>query len=136
MWKAIELRVEGDEKMRQAKVALIKREFEAFSHIGNESLTETIERFYHLMTEMANYKIVNTANELVKRFTDGLPAKWCSYVEVLIETDKFDNLNIHEFIQKLQSKENDEQRRATRLPQPQNPNYIMVATRQSHKLDS
>ena len=75
MWKAIELRVEGDEKMRQVKVALIKREFEALSHIGNESLSEMIKLFYHLMTKMENYKIVNTANELVKRFADGLLAK-------------------------------------------------------------
>ena len=33
MWTSIELRIEGDLKMRQAKLALIKREFEAFCHI-------------------------------------------------------------------------------------------------------
>ena len=70
------------------------------------------------MTEMHNYGLTNTTADLVKRFVDALPTKWSSYVEVLIETDKFDNLNIHNFVQKLQSKENDEKRRVIRLPIP------------------
>ncbi|MFS7950355.1 hypothetical protein Hanom_Chr07g00582211 [Helianthus anomalus] len=79
-----------------------------------------ITRFYHLISEMYAYGVLSTQQDLVNRFADALPPKWSSFIELLKHTGNLDTLNIYEFIQKLEHKNDEEIRKARRAPAPQN----------------
>src|SRR4030095_14426124 len=102
LWKALEDRNEGNDKLRKIKAQAIKKEFESFVYIGNESLDELITRFYHLLSEMDQYKISVPSSEIVTCLVDALPPKWNAFVLILKQTPGFEELTLHELIQKLQ----------------------------------
>ncbi|MFS7902274.1 hypothetical protein Hanom_Chr01g00009331 [Helianthus anomalus] len=77
-------------------------------------------RFYHLISEMCAYGVVSTQQDMVNRFADALPPKWSSFIELLKHTGTLDTVNIYEFIQKLEHKNDEEIRKAKRAPAPQN----------------
>ncbi|MFS7948153.1 putative transcription factor interactor and regulator CCHC(Zn) family [Helianthus anomalus] len=79
-----------------------------------------ITRFYHLISEMCAYGVVSSQQDLVNRFADALPPKWSSFIELLKHTGALDTVNIYEFIQKLEHKNDEEIRKAKRAPPPQN----------------
>ncbi|MFS7976233.1 hypothetical protein Hanom_Chr10g00890041 [Helianthus anomalus] len=79
-----------------------------------------ITRFYHLISEMCAYGVVSSQQDLVNRFADALPPKWSSFIELLKHTGALDTVNIYEFIQKLEHKNDEEIRKAKRAPAPQN----------------
>ncbi|KAJ0824052.1 hypothetical protein HanLR1_Chr00c0091g0708651 [Helianthus annuus] len=79
-----------------------------------------ITRFYHLISEMCAYGVVSTQQDMVSRFADALPPKWSSFIELLKHTGTLDQVNIYEFIQKLEHKNDEEIRKARRAPAPQN----------------
>ncbi|KAJ0894393.1 hypothetical protein HanPSC8_Chr09g0388571 [Helianthus annuus] len=61
-----------------------------------------------------------TSKDMVNRFADALPPKWSSFIELLKHTGTLDTVNIYEFIQKLEHKNDEEIRKAKRVPAPQN----------------
>ncbi|KAJ0431715.1 putative transcription factor interactor and regulator CCHC(Zn) family [Helianthus annuus] len=77
-------------------------------------------RFYHLISEMCAYGVAATQQDMVNRFADALPPKWSSFIELLKHTKALDEINIYEFIQKLEHKNDEEIRKARRAPAPQN----------------
>ncbi|KAM0030899.1 putative transcription factor interactor and regulator CCHC(Zn) family [Helianthus debilis subsp. tardiflorus] len=77
-------------------------------------------RFYHLISEMCAYGVLATQQDMVNRFADALPPKWSSFIELLKHTGTLDTINIYEFIQKLEHKNDEEIRKAKRVPAPQN----------------
>ncbi|KAJ0521072.1 hypothetical protein HanIR_Chr10g0466631 [Helianthus annuus] len=77
-------------------------------------------RFYHLISEMVAYGVVSTQQDMVNKFADALPPKWSSFIELLKHTGTLDTVNIYEFIQKLEHKNDEEIRKAKRAPVPQN----------------
>ncbi|MFS8022159.1 hypothetical protein Hanom_Chr16g01436221 [Helianthus anomalus] len=77
---------------------LLKKEFEAFMHIDNESL-----------------------GELAIRFEDALPTKWSGLLEILKHNEDLDRSSIYEFIQNLENKDAGEIIKAKRISIPHNP---------------
>ncbi|KAF5753698.1 putative RNA-directed DNA polymerase [Helianthus annuus] len=69
---------------------------------------------------MCAYGVVSTQQDMVNRFADALPPKWSSFIELLKHTGTLDTVNIYEFIQKLEHKNDEEIRKAKRAPAPQN----------------
>ncbi|KAM0034618.1 hypothetical protein Hdeb2414_s0015g00436961 [Helianthus debilis subsp. tardiflorus] len=61
-----------------------------------------------------------STRHMVNRFADALPPKWSSFIELLKHTGALDTINIYEFIQKLEHKNEEEIRKAKRAPVPQN----------------
>ncbi|KAJ0510673.1 putative transcription factor interactor and regulator CCHC(Zn) family [Helianthus annuus] len=120
LWDALVARGEGNAAARKSRHDLLKKEFESFQFLENETLNDMITRFYHLISEMCAYGVVATQQEMVSRFADALPPKWSSFIELLKHTGTLDQVNIYEFIQKLEHKNDEEIRKARRAPAPQN----------------
>ncbi|KAF5757965.1 hypothetical protein HanXRQr2_Chr16g0723931 [Helianthus annuus] len=120
LWDALVARGEGNAATRKTRHDLLKREFESFQFMENETLSDMTTRFYHLISEMYSYGVLATQQEMVARFADALPPKWSSFIELLKLTGTLDTLSIYEFIQKLEHKNDEEIRKAKRIPVPQN----------------
>ncbi|KAJ0913753.1 putative RNA-directed DNA polymerase [Helianthus annuus] len=120
LWDALVARGEGNAATRKSRHDLLKKEFESFQFLENETLNDMTTRFYHLISEMCAYGVVSTQQDMVNRFVDALPPKWSSFIELLKHTGTLDTVNIYEFIQKLEHKNDEEIRKAKRAPAPQN----------------
>ncbi|KAJ0860789.1 putative transcription factor interactor and regulator CCHC(Zn) family [Helianthus annuus] len=120
LWDALVARGEGNAATRKSRHDLLKKEFDAFQFLENETLNDMITRFYHLISEMCAYGVVATQQDMVNKFADALPPKWSSFIELLKHTGTLDTVNIYEFIQKLEHKNEEEIRKAKRAPVPQN----------------
>ncbi|KAJ0836902.1 putative RNA-directed DNA polymerase [Helianthus annuus] len=120
LWDALVARGEGNAAARKSRHDLLKKEFESFQFLENETLNDMTTRFYHLISEMCAYGVAATQQDMVNRFADALPPKWSSFIELLKHTKALDEINIYEFIQKLEHKNDEEIRKARRAPAPQN----------------
>src|ERR1044071_3056639 len=99
----------------------LRKEFQNFSYVGNETLKELIPQYCYLLTELSNYDIKIPMSELVDKFADALPPFWNQHIEVLKEKDAYQYWTINELIQKLENKELEEKRKARRSQSPENP---------------
>ncbi|KAJ0876425.1 putative transcription factor interactor and regulator CCHC(Zn) family [Helianthus annuus] len=120
LWDTLVARGEGNAATRKSRHDLLKKEFESFQFLENETLNDMTTRFYHLISEMCAYGVVSTQQDMVNKFADALPPKWSSFIELLKHTGTLDTVNIYEFIQKLEHKNDEEIRKAKRAPAPQN----------------
>ncbi|KAJ0448027.1 hypothetical protein HanRHA438_Chr17g0819711 [Helianthus annuus] len=120
LWDALVARGEGNAVTRKTRHDLLKKEFESFQFLENETLNDMTSRFYHLISEMYSYNVTATQQEMVARFADALPPKWSAFIELLKHTGTLATVNIYEFIQKLEHKNDEEIRKAKRILVPQN----------------
>ncbi|KAL9991721.1 putative transcription factor interactor and regulator CCHC(Zn) family [Helianthus debilis subsp. tardiflorus] len=120
LWDALVARGEGNAATRKSRHDLLKKEFDSFQFLENETLNDMTTRFYHLISEMCAYGVIATQQDMVNKFADALPPKWSSFIELLKHTGTLDTVNIYEFIQKLEHKNEEEIRKAKRAPVPQN----------------
>ncbi|KAI3815509.1 hypothetical protein L1987_15180 [Smallanthus sonchifolius] len=104
-WVALEQRHEGNASLKAINAKAIKKEFDNFMYIGNESLDDLFERFYHLMSELHAYEIKTTKEEKVQCMADALPPKWDSFLMALKQNNTLETIDINEFLQKLREQE-------------------------------
>ncbi|KAJ0444188.1 putative transcription factor interactor and regulator CCHC(Zn) family [Helianthus annuus] len=122
LWDALVVRGEGNAASRKTRHDLLKKEFESFRFLDNETLNDMTSRFYHLISEMCSYNVAATHQEMIARFADALPPKWSPFIELLKHTGAMDTANgtLYEFIQKLEHKNEEEIRKAKMIAPPQN----------------
>ena len=93
----------GNPEMIAGKQSLLRKEFEIFIPYKNESLTDLITCYCHLLSEMDEYCVSISESEKVLKLSDVLPDKWDSYIMVLKQTMNFDLLTVNDLIGKLQN---------------------------------
>ena len=111
----------GNEASRKLRHDLLKKEFDGFTCMERESLGDLTSRFYHLLTELNNFGVVVTLEEVVIKFADALPAQWNGFLEILKYNGTLDTTNINDFFQLLENKDQKEFRKAKKIPVQQNP---------------
>ncbi|KAJ0751980.1 hypothetical protein HanPI659440_Chr09g0319051 [Helianthus annuus] len=94
LWDALVARGEGNAATRKTRHDLLKKEFESFQFLDNETLNDMTSRFYHLISEMSSYNVNATHLEMVARFADALPPKWSPFIELLKHTGALDTANV------------------------------------------
>ncbi|KAI3811040.1 hypothetical protein L1987_20756 [Smallanthus sonchifolius] len=103
LWKAIQKRFEGNTNVKKSKRHLLRKLYECFKHLENESNDDLISRFYHLLTELKTYELKYLEEELVEKFLDALPLKFDMYATLLRENNKFYDMTIDTAIGKIQA---------------------------------
>ncbi|KAJ0462891.1 hypothetical protein HanHA300_Chr14g0509071 [Helianthus annuus] len=121
LWDALKARGQGNALSRKLRHDLLKKEFDDFMCMERESLGDMTSRFYHLLSEMGNFRVAVTPEEVVTESADALPALWNGFLEILKYNCTLATTNIHDFIQLLENKNQEEIRKAKRIPVPQNP---------------
>ncbi|XP_021991068.1 uncharacterized protein LOC110887807 [Helianthus annuus] len=121
LWDALKTIGLGNEASRKLRHDLLKKEFDGFTCMERESLGDLKIRFYHLLTELNSYGVVVTPKEVVIKFADALPAQWNGFLEILKYNGTLAATNINDFVQLLENKDQEEIRKAKRIPVQQNP---------------
>ncbi|MFS7913668.1 hypothetical protein Hanom_Chr02g00144371 [Helianthus anomalus] len=111
-------RGEGNSSTRKIRHDLLKKKFESFHFLENETLNDITTRYYHLMCEMYYFGVLASQQEMVARFADALLPKWSPFIELLKHTGK------------LEHKNDEEIRKAKRIPAPQNTEMYLAGFKQ------
>ncbi|KAM0038010.1 putative transcription factor interactor and regulator CCHC(Zn) family [Helianthus debilis subsp. tardiflorus] len=131
LWDGLKTRGVGNVATRQLRHDLLKKEFDGFACLDKESLGDMTSRFYHLLTELDNFGVATTQTEVVKKFVDALPPQWNSFLEILKYNGVMATVNINDFVQLLENKDQEETLKAKRVPVPQNPEMYYGTTSSS-----
>ncbi|KAI3732689.1 hypothetical protein L1987_63896 [Smallanthus sonchifolius] len=137
LWDALEQRHEGNASLKAINAKAIKKEFDNFMYIGNESLDDLFERFYHLMSELHAHEVKTTKEEKVQCMADALPPKWDSFLMILKQNNTLETIDINEFLQKLREQEVMNKWKLKRGVQAQDPSlYYSTSTQQNAPLQT
>ncbi|KAJ0808628.1 putative transcription factor interactor and regulator CCHC(Zn) family [Helianthus annuus] len=109
LWKKLEVKCLGSAEIVKNKKKLLRKEFDLFGCLKNESVCKIIERFGHLKLELARHGIIYSPDELVDKLFDSLPDEmdWQYYALMLKNTIKSEDLTVDLLIERLESHELD-----------------------------
>ncbi|KAF5803620.1 putative transcription factor interactor and regulator CCHC(Zn) family [Helianthus annuus] len=107
LWQKLENKCLGSTEIVKSKKKLLRKEFDMFGCIKNESVCKMIERFGHLKLELARHDIRYSDEELVDKLFDSLPDKmdWRYYALMLKNTIAPEKLKPDLVIERLESHE-------------------------------
>ncbi|KAJ0622011.1 putative transcription factor interactor and regulator CCHC(Zn) family [Helianthus annuus] len=107
LWDKLKNKCLGSAKIVKNKKKLLRKEFDLFGCLKNESVCKMIERFGHLKLELARHEIVNSQEELINKLFDSLPDEmdWQYYALMLKNTIKPAELTVDLLIERLESHE-------------------------------
>ncbi|KAI3802318.1 hypothetical protein L1987_30448 [Smallanthus sonchifolius] len=103
LWKALQKRFEGNSDIKKSKRDLLRKQYECFRFIENESLDDVISRFYHLQTELKSFELKYPEEEMVEKFLDALPPRYEMYTTLMRESSKFYEMTVDEAVGKIQA---------------------------------
>ena len=121
LWDALKARGQGNAASRKLRHDLLRKEFDGFMCMEKESLEDLTSRYYHLLSEMGNFGVVTTAEEVVTKFADALPVQWIGFLEILKYNGTLATTNIYDFVQLLENKIQEVIIKAKRVKEHQNP---------------
>ena len=101
LWDALEQRHDGNSALKEMNAKALKKDFDNFMYMGNESLDELITRFYHLLTELYTNGVMLSTKEKVQCLADALRPKWESFLMVAKQNRILATIDLNTFIQSL-----------------------------------
>ncbi|KAM0064520.1 putative transcription factor interactor and regulator CCHC(Zn) family [Helianthus debilis subsp. tardiflorus] len=107
LWEKLEKKCLGNKEIVKNKKKLLRKEFDMFGCLKNESVCKMIERFGHLKLELARHKITYSDEELVDKLFDSLPDEvdWRYYALMLKNTIAPEDLTLDVLNERLESHE-------------------------------
>ncbi|KAJ0840092.1 putative transcription factor interactor and regulator CCHC(Zn) family [Helianthus annuus] len=107
LWDKLRKKCIGNEEIVKNKKKLLKKEFDLFGCLKNESVCKMIERFGHLKLELVRHGIPISDEDIVDKLFDSLPddMDWRYYVLMLKNTIAPAALTPNLVIEKLESHE-------------------------------
>ncbi|KAJ0835360.1 putative transcription factor interactor and regulator CCHC(Zn) family [Helianthus annuus] len=107
LWQKLEKKCLGSTEIVKSKKKLLRKEFDMFGCLKNESVCKLIERFGHLKLELARHDIRYSDEELVDKLFDSLPDEmdWRYYALMLKNTIEPAKLTPDLVIERLESHE-------------------------------
>ncbi|KAI3813867.1 hypothetical protein L1987_18602 [Smallanthus sonchifolius] len=119
----------GNSDIKKSKRDLLRKQYECFRFLENESLDDLISRFYHLQTELKAFELRYPDEEMVEKFLDDLPPKFEMYTTLMRENPKLYELTVEEAIGKVQAHEmNLKRKESSGRPQIQDPSMYHGTT--------
>ncbi|KAJ0443352.1 hypothetical protein HanIR_Chr16g0819791 [Helianthus annuus] len=107
LWEKLIVKCVGSAEIVKNRKKLLRKEFDLFGCLKNESVSKMIERFGHLKMELARHGIVYTQEELVDKLFDSLPDEkdWQYFALMLKNTVEPTKLTVDLLIERLESHE-------------------------------
>ncbi|KAJ0766099.1 hypothetical protein HanPI659440_Chr08g0311581 [Helianthus annuus] len=107
LWEKLRVKCVGSAEIVKNKKKLLRKEFDLFGCLKNESVSKMIERFGHLKLELARHGIIYSQEELVDKLFDSLPDEkdWQYFALMLKNTIKTEDLTVDLLIERLESHE-------------------------------
>ncbi|KAJ0948479.1 putative transcription factor interactor and regulator CCHC(Zn) family [Helianthus annuus] len=106
IWTELEAKFLGSDDMLKNKKSLMKKEFDLFRGLRNESTKQIIERYCNLLKNMNRLSIKKDKDELIEKLADALPHdEWGTYLMMLKNKPGFNDLTLSDFIKQLEAQE-------------------------------
>ncbi|KAI3821782.1 hypothetical protein L1987_09354 [Smallanthus sonchifolius] len=105
LWVALCTRYEGSADIRESKRDLIKKQYEMFSSVPGEPMSELINRFSSIVSKLKVLGTEYPVLELNKKLLDSLPEEWNMYRIMIKKTEKLSDLSQQELFSILESYE-------------------------------
>ncbi|MFS7970797.1 putative transcription factor interactor and regulator CCHC(Zn) family [Helianthus anomalus] len=107
LWEKLKVKCVGTAEIIKNKKKLLKKEFDLFGCLKNESVPKMIEHFGHLKLELARHGDLYSQEELVDKLFDSLPDEmdWQYFALMIKNTIKSNELTVDLLIEKLESHE-------------------------------
>ncbi|KAI3828060.1 hypothetical protein L1987_02155 [Smallanthus sonchifolius] len=119
----------GNSDIKKSKRDLLRKQYECFRFLENESLDDLISRFYHLQTELKAFELRYLDEEMVENFLDALPPKFEMYTTLIRKNPKFYELTVEVAIGKVQAHDmNLRRKESSGRPQIQDPSMYHGTT--------
>ena len=109
LWDAMEMRYEGSSELKESKRDRLKKQYELFEYIKGENLSEQINRFTLLISELKCLNVDYKESDICKKLLGSLPYKWHVQVMIIKRTGGVGSMSLEELIGVLQSYEIDMQ---------------------------
>lgn len=104
LFEAMKKRFAGNEKYRKNKCDLIKKEFDAFTTLPNESFEDLIVRYSQLISELKRHGMELSRGEINEKLLSALPQRWDSKVDAMLEDEEqLDAMELEDLFNKLQN---------------------------------
>ncbi|KAJ0499661.1 putative transcription factor interactor and regulator CCHC(Zn) family [Helianthus annuus] len=106
-WNLIKVKCVGTAEIIKNKKKLLRKEFDLFGCLKNESVSKMIKRFGHLKLELARHGVIYSQEELVDKLFDSLPDEmdWQYFALMIKNTIKTEELTVDLLIERLESHE-------------------------------
>ncbi|KAI3797960.1 hypothetical protein L1987_33225 [Smallanthus sonchifolius] len=96
---------EGSVEVRESKRDLIKKQYEMFSSVPREPMSELINRFSSIVSKLKVLGTEYPTVEVNKKLLDSLPEEWNMYKIMIKKTEKLSDLSQQELYSILESYE-------------------------------
>ena len=121
LWEAIAKRFGGNDQLKKSRKDLLKKQFDLFDHMKNESFEDLISRFPQLICELKELGVEYNNVEINEKLLDALPSNWEFRVMLLKKNEELATWELEDLIGKLQAYSMDMKRKATGKVQVQDP---------------
>ncbi|KAI3797927.1 hypothetical protein L1987_33192 [Smallanthus sonchifolius] len=105
LWVALCTRYEGSDEVRESKRDFIKKQYEMFSSVPGEPMSELINRLSSIVFKLKVLGTEYPTVELNKKLLDSLLEEWNMYRIMIKKTDKLSDLSQQELYNILESYE-------------------------------
>ncbi|RRC79046.1 hypothetical protein, partial [Escherichia coli] len=79
LWTALEKRFSGNKNTKRNQRDILKQQYENFSYLKNESMTQTFDRFNKLIGELAAVEVKMEKDDINRKFLRSLGEDWTMY---------------------------------------------------------
>lgn len=107
LWNAMEIRYGGSFKLKESKKDRLKKQYELFEYVKGENLSEQVNRFTLLISELKSMDVEYKESDICKKLLGSLPYKWHVQVMIIKRTRGVSSMNLEQLIGVLQSYEMD-----------------------------
>ena len=103
LWDALAKRCKGSDQLKRSKRTLLKKQFEVFKCLVNETFEELVTRYTLLLGELGSLDHEVPQEEMNDKLLDALPSSWEMYVVMTRENIALESTELDALIAKLQS---------------------------------
>ncbi|KAJ9545511.1 hypothetical protein OSB04_025218 [Centaurea solstitialis] len=80
LWTALEKRFSGTKSTKRSQKAILKQQYENFTSLKNESMTQTFDRFNKLIGKLAIVDVKMDKDDVNRKFLRSLGEEWTIYI--------------------------------------------------------
>ncbi|KAJ9557629.1 hypothetical protein OSB04_012243 [Centaurea solstitialis] len=129
LWNALEKRFSGTKSTKRNQKAILKQQYENFTSLKNESMTQTFDRFNKLIGELAIVDVKMDKDDVNRKFLRSLGEEWTIYTVSFRQGDDLEDKELDDLYNDLRIFEAEVEKKKrpigyshnTALPSSENP---------------
>ncbi|KAJ9553019.1 hypothetical protein OSB04_017064 [Centaurea solstitialis] len=101
LWTALEKRFSGTKSTKRNQKAILKQQYENFTSLKNESMTQTFDRFNKLIGELATVDVKMDKDDVNRKFLRSLGEEWTIYTVSFRQGDALEDKELEDLYNDL-----------------------------------